>query len=275
MVFLPDSEKERRLHAAHRYIDSEPHGSKFSKDDLRISSKTYYYVPSEHMHKSVNDLPEEVMRLMAYQGHRRRSSRDNMISMSNRKDSFQGLLSNIGSPTMDSFLADDFLSGLHNKQPQVKLEQPVFNNVQVPLEQQPMFNNTQAPLMQQPLFNNAQPMYDANAHVSMKQPAFNNAHAPLMQQPMYDANAQQPLMQQPIYTNNANVQAPLMQQDMQVPDRFEQVITMLRDTRASEQRELEKLRMELEAAKRRIAELEQDALSFREISQFMKRQRVG
>jgi hypothetical protein len=80
-----------------------------------------------------------------------------------------------------------------------------------------------------------------------------------MQQPMYDANAQQPLMQQ----------------DMPVPDRFEQVITMLRDTRASEQRELEKLRMELAAAKRRIAELEQDALSFREISQFIKRQRVG
>lgn len=290
MVFLPDSEKERRLHAAHKYIESDPSGALFSKDDLRISSKTYYYVPSEYMHKSVNDLPEEVMRLMAHQGHRRRSSRDNMISMSTRKDSLQGLLSNVGSPIFDGLVADDFLSGL--QQAPVE-QQPAYNNInhvnmaQAPVEQQPAYNNvnhinmTQAPVEQQPAYKHVN-------HINM-------AQAPVEQQPMmYDTPnyihmAQTPItqpayhldninMMPPVYNNNihaaqvpVHTQAPLMP----TTDRFEQIMAMMRDMRTNEQREVENLRKELAASKRRIAELEQDALSFHEISQIMKRKRMA
>jgi hypothetical protein len=130
-------------------------------------------------------------------------------------------------------------------------QQPVFNNAQAPTQQQPVFNNAQAPTQQQPVFNNAQaPM--------QQQPVFNNAQAPLEEEPVPN-----------------NVQASLEQQDMLVTDRFEQMVTMLRDIRAIEQRELENVRRELAVSKRRIAELEQDALSFREISQFMKKKRMG
>lgn len=73
---ITDIERARRLEAAHKYIDTSENGWLFSKADLRCSSKTFYFVPFEYQHKTINDIPEEVLRIMAYQGHRRRNGKE-------------------------------------------------------------------------------------------------------------------------------------------------------------------------------------------------------
>ena len=75
-MVIADAERARRLEAAQRYIDTSEHGWLFAKDDLRLSTKTFYFVPFEYQHKVVNELPDEILRIMAFQGHRRRSGKE-------------------------------------------------------------------------------------------------------------------------------------------------------------------------------------------------------
>lgn len=296
MVFLTDSEKQRRLHAACQYIDTHQ-SSLFSKNDLRISTKTYYYVPSAYIHKAVNDLPENVLTLMAYQGHRRRSSRDNQRSQMNAS------LGSFNSLNLDKFIADDFLSGLPNndglgtnqvtasQQPFQQVQQQQQGQLQVPFDTnliaQPMANQgyTQPPLQHQ-VQQQGQPQvpFDTNF---MVQPMTNQgcAQPPPQQpaQPPLDTSFMAQLMAQPMVNQGYDTQQQQQVQfDAGLMTIYPKTLSELMDVinasipgiRMNEEGTVAALQNELAAAKRRITELEQEATMFKEIAHIVKKQRT-
>lgn len=296
MVFLTDSEKQRRLHAACQYIDTHQ-SSLFSKNDLRISTKTYYYVPSAYIHKAVNDLPENVLTLMAYQGHRRRSSRDNQRSQMNAS------LGSFNSLNLDKLIADDFLSGLPNNDGlgtnQVTASQQPFQQVQQQQHQQQ--GQLQVPfdtnLIAQPMPNQGyvqqqvsqqvvqqQGQHDTNF---MVQPMANQGYAQPQQQqvqPPLDNSFMSQLMAQPMVNQGYDTQQQPQQAqfDAGLMTIYPKTLSELMDVinasipgiRMNEEGTIAALQNELAAAKRRIAELEQEATMFKEIAHIVKKQRI-
>lgn len=89
MPHVAEEEKRRRYELACVFIDEDANGWLFQKEDLRFGSKALYYVPSEYTHKKVSDFPEDVLNLMAAQGHKRRSGGDDLNGSSNSEPSLE------------------------------------------------------------------------------------------------------------------------------------------------------------------------------------------
>lgn len=250
MPFVSETEKGRRFTLACKFIDEDIVGLFFNKEDLRFSSKTLYYVPSEYQHKKVSDLPNDVLTLMAYQGHRRRGAGEDALSSSQEQANI------INEGGQGGQLGQMQYQQVYNDFPNIPSQTFVINDVPQPLQNMDIQNAIGA--------------FD----VTFEQPHFN---AYQMEEHSIDPPVSDPIrmritppkdVDEYVARVNSSLQR-AVNKIVNFTTTYKSAITQNTDEK------IQALENELRGARKRIADLEAETGALRDIERIFKRMRGG